>query len=225
MASTAMKPTLWRLRAYFSPGFPSPTKSSMTNRPCIASLLRRRSSSTRGRRGTSSRSSSSTWRRSSARSAFGARSHASFRGGSGSGSSSGSGLGGGLHFFGVARRRHDGDQRQINARNRLHAFREFDVAQMLRIVDLELGDVDLDVIRNLLRLDHDVDRMGDHVHGAAALHAGCRFGIYHANWNGDADHRALPEPHEVHVQRVVAHRIELEVARDDAVLLAVDLKV
>ena len=96
---------------------------------------------------------------------------------------------------------------------------------MLRIVDLELGDVDLDVIRNLLRLDHDVDRMGDHVHGAAALHAGCRFGIDHTNWNGDADHRALAEPHEIHVQWVVADRIELEVARDDAVLLAVDLKV
>src|SRR4051812_49888053 len=146
MASTAMKPTLWRLRAYFSPGFPSPTKSSMTNRPCIASLLRRRSSSTRSRRGAGSRSSTSgrssgARGRGSARSTFGARNHTSFRGGSGGRGSGGSGLGGGLHFFGVARRRHDGDQRQVNARNRLHPFGEFDVAQMLRIVDLELGDV------------------------------------------------------------------------------------
>src|SRR5947207_12629263 len=177
MASTAMKPTLWRLRAYFSPGFPSPTKSSMTNRPCIASLLRRRSSSssTRSRRGAGSRSGacgrSRTRDRGSAWSTFDARNHTRFRGGSGSRSSDSGGLGGGLHFFGVARRRHDGDQGQVNARNRLHAFGEFDVAQMLRIVDLELGDVDLDVIWNLFRLDHDVDLVSYNVDSDSALDA------------------------------------------------------
>ena len=37
--------------------------------------------------------------------------------------------------------------------------------------------------------------------------------------------RALAEPQEIHVQRQVAHRIELEIARNDAVLGAVDLDV
>src|SRR3569833_547137 len=31
IASTAMKPTLWRLPAYFAPGLPRPTKSSMAS--------------------------------------------------------------------------------------------------------------------------------------------------------------------------------------------------
>ena len=70
-----------------------------------------------------------------------------------------------------------------------------------------------------------VDGVGDDVDGAAALHARRLVGIDRMHRNGDADHRALAEPHEVDMQRVVAHRIELEVARDHAVLLAVELEV
>ena len=43
--------------------------------------------------------------------------------------------------------------------------------------------------------------------------------------NIDADRRALAEPHEVDMQRQIADRVELEIARDDAVLHAVDLDV
>src|SRR5262249_1491032 len=43
--------------------------------------------------------------------------------------------------------------------------------------------------------------------------------------NIDADGGILAEPHEVDMQRQIAHGIELEVARDDAVLHAVDLDV
>ncbi len=57
------------------------------------------------------------------------------------------------------------------------------------------------------------------------LTPGADFGIDHVDGMRDADHRALAEPHEIHMQRSVAHRIELEVARDDAMLLAVDLEV
>ncbi len=46
-------------------------------------------------------------------------------------------------------------------------------------------------------------------------------------WTGnvDADRRALAKPHEVHVQRQIAHGIELEIAGNDAMLHAVDFDV
>src|SRR6185312_3259505 len=43
--------------------------------------------------------------------------------------------------------------------------------------------------------------------------------------NSDPDHRALAETHEIDMQRIVADRIELEVARDHAVLLSVELEI
>ena len=45
------------------------------------------------------------------------------------------------------------------------------------------------------------------------------------NRHVDADQRAFGEPHEVDVDRDILHRIELIVARDHPVLLAVDLDV
>src|SRR5690349_19734172 len=41
--------------------------------------------------------------------------------------------------------------------------------------------------------------------------------------NVDPDRGALAQPHEIHMQRHIAHRIELEIARDDAVLFAIHL--
>ncbi len=72
--------------------------------------------------------------------------------------------------------------------------------------------------RTSTRMGHDADR-------AAALDARRLLGVADVDRNVDADGRAFAEPHEIHVQRQIAHRIELEVARDDAVLGAVDLDV
>ena len=43
--------------------------------------------------------------------------------------------------------------------------------------------------------------------------------------NADADGGAFAEPHEVDMEREVAHRIEMEVARNHAVLLALEIDV
>src|SRR5581483_1941283 len=66
----------------------------------------------RGGRGTGSGAGGGAWR-CTGRGAFGAGHGARFGGGSGRSGGSGGGLGGGPHFFGVARRRHHGDQRHV----------------------------------------------------------------------------------------------------------------
>ena len=88
-------------------------------------------------------------------------------GGGSSGSRSsggGSSFGGRFHFFRIARRRHDGDQRDVAAGDHAHAFRQRDVAQMLGVIDFELADIDVDGGRDgigraahLDGVGHDVD--------------------------------------------------------------------
>ena len=92
------------------------------------------------------------------------------------------------------------------------------------MVDVELGNIDVDRFRDGLDRAHDLDRVGDDVDRAAALHAGRLVGIEHLDRDVDADHRAFRHAQEIHVHRQVLHRIELEVARDHAVLLAVHVE-
>ena len=94
---TAMKPMLWRLPAYFAPGFPSPTRSS------IGVVPRRQTSLLLGCGGSRCRAGSSTRRRAwgSARSrAFGRRTGRC--GGGSRGRCGGGSFGLGLHFFRIA---------------------------------------------------------------------------------------------------------------------------
>src|ERR1700730_14450316 len=214
-----MKPMLWRLPAYFAPGFPSPTRSS------IGVVPRQQTSLLLGGGGTRCRAWGSTRRCAwgSARRAFGRRP------GRCSGGSRGRGGGGsfgvGLYFFRIARRRHHGDQGDVAGGDDAHSFRQGDVAQVLGIVDLELADVDVDAGWNGVGAAAYLDGMGDDADRAAAFHAGRLLGIPDMDRNIDADGSALAEPHEVHMQWQVAHGIKLEVAGNDAVLHAVDLDV
>src|SRR5215467_11694393 len=96
---------------------------------------------------------------------------------------------------------------------------------MLRVADLEARDVDVDRFRDRLGRAHHLDMVSDDVDGATTLHAGRLVDILHVYRNAHADGRAFAEPQEVDMDRHVAHRIDLEVARDRAVLLAVDLDV
>src|SRR6202035_1601011 len=61
--------------------------------------------------------------------------------------------------------------------------------------------------------------------GAAALHTGGCFRVLDVQGNADADGRAFAEPHEIDMDRKIAHRIEMEVARNYAVLLALQIEV
>src|SRR6185437_14719120 len=77
------------------------------------------------------------------------------------------------------------------------------------------------------RLDraHNLDRMGDDVDRAAALHARRLVGIEHFHRDVDADDGAFRDAEEVHVHRQILNRIELEVARNHPVLGTVHVDV
>ena len=72
---------------------------------------------------------------------------------------------------------------------------------------------------------HHLDRVGDDVDRAAALDAGRLVGIEHVHRDVDADDGAFRHAQEIHVHRQILHRIELEVARDHAMLGAVHVEV
>ncbi len=93
------------------------------------------------------------------------------------------------------------------------------------MVDLEIGDIDLDAARDGIGAAAHRETVRDNAHRAAAFDAGRLVGIADMDRNVDADGGALAEPHEIDVQRQVADGIELEVARDHAVLHAVNLDV
>jgi hypothetical protein len=93
------------------------------------------------------------------------------------------------------------------------------------MADLEAGDVDVDRLRDRVGRAHHLDMVGHEVDRAATLHAGRLVGILDVHRDAHPDGRAFAEPQEIDMDRVVAHRVDLEVARDGAVLLAVDLDV
>src|SRR4029078_11242628 len=95
-----------------------------------------------------------------------------------------------------------------------HVLRQIDLAEVLRVVDLKPGDVDVDRIRDrvgraghLYRVRHDVDR-------ATALHAGRALRVQHVHRDVDADGRAFRHAEEVNVPREILDRIDLEVAKN-----------
>src|SRR5215467_13664779 len=141
MASIAMKPTLWRLRAYCGPGLPSPTRSCID----VAGLLLVATSRCRRRR--------RSWR--GARGARGSRRDGS----GGSGCSSSGGFGGGFHLFRVTGRRHDGHQSGVDVHEGTHILGQLDVAEMLGVIDLKSGHIDLEGLRNGIGRAADVERM------------------------------------------------------------------
>ncbi len=96
---------------------------------------------------------------------------------------------------------------------------------MLRVIDLEAGHVDVERLGNGVRRTAHVERMGDDVDGTAALDSRRLVGIDDVDRDAHPDRRALSEAHEIDMDRQVTHGIELEVARDHPVLLAVDLDV
>src|SRR6185503_6855500 len=102
-------------------------------------------------------------------------------GGSRSGGGGGRGFGGGLHFFGVAGRRHHGHQRHVGAPDDAYIRWQRHVAQMLGVVDVDAGDVDVDRLRNVVGRANHLDVMRHDVDRAAALDAGRLLDIEHVH--------------------------------------------
>src|SRR2546430_34970 len=60
---------------------------------------------------------------------------------------------------------------------------------------------------------------------AAGLRPGRVCRVHARQGNGDADGGASAEPHEIAMERKIPHRIELDVPRDHAVLVALEIDV
>ncbi len=96
---------------------------------------------------------------------------------------------------------------------------------MQRVADLQAADVGLDILRDVIDRAFQIDGVGNDVDGAAALDAGRGLRVHDVQGNADADGGAFAEPHEIDMDRKITHRIEMEVARNHAVLLALEIDV
>ena len=96
---------------------------------------------------------------------------------------------------------------------------------MQRVADFQTADIGVDILRNVIDRAFQVDGVGDDVDGAAALHARRAFRVHDVQGNADADGGAFAEPHEIDMDREVAHRIQMEVARDHAMLAAFQIDI
>src|SRR5262252_10686471 len=96
---------------------------------------------------------------------------------------------------------------------------------MLGMIDLEPRDVDLEGVWNGIGRAPNVYRVGHDIDSSTALDAGGLVGINDTNRNAHSDGGPFAQPHEIHVDRQVADRINLEIARYDPVLGPIDLDV
>lgn len=108
---------------------------------------------------------------------------------------------------------------------RRHPFRQLDVADVDGIADIEAGEVDFDLVGNGLGRAKKLHFVAHHVEGTAALDAGRLIVIDEVNRHLHRDALALAQTQEIHMHQRVAHRIELDIARNGAHLGAVDIEV
>jgi len=91
-----------------------------------------------------------------------------------------------------------------------------------RVTDLEAGQVDFEDFRNRIGPGAQRDLVHDHVEHAAALDAGRGQLVAEAHGDLHGDDRVGPDAQEVEMQRLVRHRIDLHVARQDVEVRAID---
>ena len=91
------------------------------------------------------------------------------------------------------------------------------------VADLEAGQVDLEELGDGGRLGTHRNLVHDHVQHAAALDARGGRLVLEVHRHLDGDDRVRADAQEVEMQRLVRHRIDLHVARQDIVALAVDV--
>src|SRR5258708_12641473 len=94
---------------------------------------------------------------------------------------------------------------------------------MQRVADLKTADVSVDILRNVIDRAFQIDGVGDDVDGTAALDARRTFRVHDMEGNADADGGAFAEPHEIDMERKIAHRIQLEVPRHPPLLVPLQI--
>src|SRR6476469_3111388 len=211
MASTAMNPTLCRLKAYSAPGLPRPTKSFISS-----SRQKERKAVRRRRRlvlllllllllvflpSSLDRSGSflSAW-------LCGSR-----------GSDGRTGFLGGAADNGR-------DREVVLGRGWLDARGERNGRDMHAVADLEAGQIHVEMLRNgICRAAH-FDLVAHDVQDAAALDAGGGRFVQEAYRDIDGDQRMLADAQEVHMNREFANGVELYVAWDHPRLGAIEIE-
>src|SRR3954447_5192749 len=96
---------------------------------------------------------------------------------------------------------------------------------MQRMTDFQSADIGLDILWNIVDRTLQIDGVGNDVHRPASLHTRRRFRVLDVQGNADADGCTFAQPHEINMDRKVPHRIQMEVTRDDAVLVALQVDV
>src|SRR3546814_6686184 len=107
----------------------------------------------------------------------------------------------------------------------MHAFRQLHRGDVHAVADLQAGQIDLDVLRNGVSPAGQLDLVAHDVEHAAALDAGALILVDEVHRHLDVDAGGGGDAQKIDVDRLVAHRIELHVARQHALGLAVHLPV
>ena len=102
--------------------------------------------------------------------------------------------------------------------------RQRDRRNMQRIVEVQPGQIGGDRLRNIVGGHPKLDRVIDDVERAAALDAGRGFVIDEVHGHFEAQARAGLQAQEVDVNRMVLDDVELIIARNGALGLAVDFE-
>ena len=138
----------------------------------------------------------------------------------GGGRRRGGGSGGGL-FRGDERRRDRRNREIAFALGRLAAFRQGKFGDMHRIIDLQSGEIGDDRFGNVIGRNPHFNRVTDDVQAAALLDAGADVLVEEMHRHLDAQTCSRLQPQEIDMERLILDRIELVIARNDALLRAI----
>ena len=130
-----------------------------------------------------------------------------------------------LAFLNAGRRRDRSDRQVVIAADRRHIGRQLHIADMDALAHFEAGQIDDDIVRDEIRRAVKLDFVADDVENAALLDAGASFLVLEVHRHGDRDAGILAEPQEVDMGDEVAHRLELDVARNGPYRRAFDFEV
>src|SRR5690606_20961740 len=106
-----------------------------------------------------------------------------------------------------------------------YTSRKLEGADVNGVVDLQTREVRLDRSRNVLRVAQQLDFVANHVEHSAALEAGRLLFVQEVHRNLHSNLFAGANAHEVDVQRLVGHRVHLEMLREHPSGLPVELEI
>ncbi len=114
----------------------------------------------------------------------------------------------------------------MRERGNLHALGKRDIGDIAQFVEFEVSDIDVEVLRQILRQAHDFD-VGHQVRNLAAalLHADRDVLVQEVDRHVHADDLVLNDALQVHVQDLAPGGMALQVFQDHSLALLTDLDV